>query len=93
MPYLLFLKKQQNLKLSSAANYRGASYVNGVSLQVFHHFRQFPDIPVRDMKAILYRHATGFIIIHHECDRGGIGKSVPRLHKQDTKYLLTSAVK
>ena len=80
------------MKLSSAANYRGASYVNGVSLQVFHRFRQFPDIPVRDMKAILYRHATGIIRIYHKCE-GGVGKSVPRLHKQDTKYLLTSAGK
>ena len=28
MPYLLFLKKQQNLKLSSAANYKCALLVN-----------------------------------------------------------------
>ena len=31
MPYLLFLKKQQNLKLLSAANYSGALRVKNTS--------------------------------------------------------------
>ena len=35
IPYLLFLKKQQNLKLSSDANVGGALRVKGITLPYF----------------------------------------------------------
>ena len=46
MPYLLFLKKQQNLKLSSAANYRLGFWVNNITGAQLHHndFRIFADL-------------------------------------------------
>ena len=60
MPYLLFLKKQRNLKLSSAANYRcrykgyelyETKFIGiDIKLQVLFLFIRFPSIFSRDIR-------------------------------------------